>query len=499
MSPKSFCLVLSCLTALLLASCKKPPEVVTLGVISGLGGTLEPCGCTSHPLGGLDKLVGQLAPQKNEAFGWVAVGNTFFAHDDIPGHLLEQERRKAGTIAKVFAHAQPVAVLPGPADSGQQANFIQDLTAPLKLPILQQPKTSQTRSRADTLVRTIGGLKIGFIGMPAIQPEEAVAYTAGALALRKQGAEVVVALLPIGGENGRDFAKQLNAIDIIVGGGNEKIDLPAVIEGSLYVEAGDDGRYLGLLHFHKQGKGPFAFYDGGQSARQALEGRIARLQNEIADLPEGPGRSARQEKLQTLLTEQQNLKTPPPPTTSYVSWELHAIDKKLPTAEWATKELAQYNHSLCDMAQTATSDRVCMPATDTASTYVGTATCQACHVQAMQVYEKTKHAQAWATLEHAGKTCDVGCINCHSVGFEKAGGYCRIQDTEKFKNVGCENCHGPGSGHVDHPTDKKAWSSQFNAHPNQSTCIECHNQEHSDLFDFAKYLPRILGPGHGQK
>ncbi len=32
----------------------------------------------------------------------------------------------------------------------------------------------------------------------------------------------------------------------------------------------------------------------------------------------------------------------------------------------------------------------------------------------------------------------------------------------------------------------------------QILVTECHNKEHSDLFDYTTYLPQILGPGHGQ-
>ena len=139
----------------------------------------------------------------------------------------------------------------------------------------------------------------------------------------------------------------------------------------------------------------------------------------------------------------------------------------------------------------------CRPPSSEADVYVGSVACQSCHPGAYEVYQKTAHAHAWKTLEDAGKMCDLGCIGCHTVGYEKPGGFCRLVDAEKNKNVGCENCHGPGRGHISNPHNRSAWSSLFKPNPGSDVCISCHNQEHSDQFDFKKYLPQVLGEGHG--
>ena len=92
----------------------------------------------------------------------------------------------------------------------------------------------------------------------------------------------------------------------------------------------------------------------------------------------------------------------------------------------------------------------------------------------------------------------VGSIGCHVVGFEQPGGFCRLADAPTWANVGCESCHGPGAGHIASPGDRAAWSKRFVANTPEAVCVGCHNQEHSDQFNFATYRPRILGPGHGQ-
>jgi hypothetical protein len=57
--------------------------------------------------------------------------------------------------------------------------------------------------------------------------------------------------------------------------------------------------------------------------------------------------------------------------------------------------------------------------------------------------------------------------------------------------VGCESCHGPGAKHVANPQAKLV---RFTP---ESTCVACHNEEHSDLFDYEEYLKQIVVPGHG--
>jgi len=69
---------------------------------------------------------------------------------------------------------------------------------------------------------------------------------------------------------------------------------------------------------------------------------------------------------------------------------------------------------------------------------------------------------------------------------------------EGLRDVQCESCHGPGSAHVTarpgparRTTIRRTADAEFCA-------TQCHTPEHSDHFDYERYLPRILGPGHGR-
>ena len=454
---------------LALSACKKKaPGPVSIAVLNNLEGTVAPCGCTSKPLGGLDRLAGELARQKPH--GLLVSGATLYGAANAPP---EQEQRKAQSIAAILEKLQPLAVVLGARD-----------TLATKLPVLA-PRPNDTR--ADNLVRTLGGLKVGIVGGGA----DPVAYSAAAIAVRAQGAQFVIALLPPL-DNARGFITQLGRIDVAIGGapeGSEALPQPKVVGETLWVQAGNKGRYLGLLRLHPQGE-PWVFNDEGKVAKHSLSARIERLQQELAMLADGPAKAARTAQLAQLQKDLSAINAAPP-KTSYVTWDTLEISTQVAAAPWASAALKDYNLSLCNIVSPA-------PCADLGQRYAGTAACRACHAGAYAVYEKTKHAQAWATLLRDSKQCDVECVQCHTVGFNQRGGFCRLQDAEPYQNVGCENCHGPATTHAAHPQDKSTWDKEFVRKPTETTCRGCHNAEHSDKFDFTTYAPKILGPGHGR-
>jgi hypothetical protein len=88
--------------------------------------------------------------------------------------------------------------------------------------------------------------------------------------------------------------------------------------------------------------------------------------------------------------------------------------------------------------------------------FVGSQECKDCHTKAYDVWKKTPHASALATLEHLDppRQFDPECLSCHVTGWEPqkffpfTGGYVSIEKTPQLGGNGCENCHGPGSAHV---------------------------------------------------
>jgi hypothetical protein len=134
----------------------------------------------------------------------------------------------------------------------------------------------------------------------------------------------------------------------------------------------------------------------------------------------------------------------------------------------------------------------CTPAAPGQASYVGNEACRACHAQAFGVYDETRHARSYEALAKAGKEYRVDCVVCHVTGYEQPGGVCRVDKVAGRTEVGCETCHGPGSRHAATPS-----GAHLRPKPGKSVCLGCHNQENSPAFDFALYLPKVLGKGHG--
>ena len=171
------------------------------------------------------------------------------------------------------------------------------------------------------------------------------------------------------------------------------------------------------------------------------------------------------------------------------------VEAALPEDPDVQKIIADYDRDVAqlNLAWAKEHGEPCPPPAKGEAAYVGNDSCRRCHPAPFAVYEKTGHARAYATLESVQKQYRLDCVACHVIGFQQAGGVCRVDQVEGRQNVGCENCHGPGSLHLADGTGR----SVLRPRPGPSVCVGCHTAENSIHFDYAKYLPRVLGPGHG--
>ena len=147
---------------------------------------------------------------------------------------------------------------------------------------------------------------------------------------------------------------------------------------------------------------------------------------------------------------------------------------------------------LLNLAWAKKHGRDCPRAQGEQATFTGNEACRSCHAEAFSVWEGSKHSGAYQTLLKLGRQYDLNCIGCHVTGYDRPGGVCRVDKVEERASVGCESCHGPGSIHSDGGDP-----ASIVAKPGKDNCVRCHNPENSPHFDFASFLPQILGPGHG--
>lgn len=122
------------------------------------------------------------------------------------------------------------------------------------------------------------------------------------------------------------------------------------------------------------------------------------------------------------------------------------------------------------------------------SPYAGEVQCQVCHVKQYKIWQDSQHALAFDDLESVGKSFDPDCLQCHTVGFDKAGGFIDFDTSSHLMAVQCESCHGAAKQHVlsagVKPVANKTWS-------RAQMCGQCHTQPHSPAFEIDKYWSKI--------
>ncbi len=116
--------------------------------------------------------------------------------------------------------------------------------------------------------------------------------------------------------------------------------------------------------------------------------------------------------------------------------------------------------------------------------YFGVSKCVECHQPFAESWGKTRHANAFQSLERAGKSNDPECLICHTVGFGEKGGFYNIKSTAGLADVQCEACHGPGRDHLldfSKPMQPVA----------EALCLKCHTKSASPDFNYPVYLEKI--------
>lgn len=495
-----------------------PARVAELYFSTEVDGYIEPCGCTTKPLGGVQRLATVLESGHAER-ALIDAGNLLFPNK-VDSVTREQHLLKSRVLARVYRRLGAVAINVAQNDLTEGTELLKEMQREGAVPFVSanvRPVGDTGPSIARSVMRTIGDIKIGITG---IATPESVSNKEGIAAieygpalrseiatLRKEGAEVIIVLAHAGELGAKELAKAIPDIDIIVRAPGTPIErepsAPIRANGVLIVEAGSQGQHVGriTLSFGSETpERPLLLDDAGQSevkARAMIERRIKAYRMEADAWSVDPAKAdavkaklAEIDRLQAKLKEP--LPAPVPPNKAHLRVELIKLTEEIASHTEMTTILSAYyadlramNLEKGDVAQCAIADKA-------KPVYVGTERCTECHQEEHAFWKKTKHAKAWATLEEQGKHFDLTCIGCHTVGYQQAGGFCRLKDVGALKDVGCESCHGPGSVHVE---DQEP-SSITLAVPEKTCMSLCHVPDHSDGFVYEKYLREITGKGH---
>lgn len=488
------------LTGLLLFACtsgtapSKPTssEVrrATLIFTSDLWGQLEPCGCSADMRGGLDRAASWIRSQR--AAGpllFIDAGDAFYDRVEYPEAEQFQARRRAAAVAE--------SLLSMGVDA--KATFEKDRTFPVAV-------FPRHKILSGPTVLPVDDLQVGLVPVDAGAGDVAKALKEGARAIKARGANVAVALIhgprqgtialaPTAREAGFDFVVGSHIADIAEGDQARAVraDLPV-----FFTQA--RGQSLLQIDLTVRTGGPLLLSGNEEEREQeltTLDERIRAYEQRLASLSDGTDGTPFRQKRDELRERRKSLtaaKVEPPSTGNHFSYRFVPVTQDHPSDPEVKALIAAYDRDVAEanLAWALTHGGGCPEAAPGEATYVGGATCAACHQAADGFWKTTHHAKAYETLEKVHKQYDLECISCHVTGWEKPGGACNVAKVEGRKDVTCESCHGPGSLHVASPTQVK-----LPRQVGEATCLGCHTPENSLDFDYPSYLQKILGPGHG--
>ena len=489
---------------------------LTIFYTAEVHGAIEPCGCTSDPLGDITRyaevvrLARSEAKKQGGAVMLVDAGSLLYPEggisakerpaDDLRAAFLAGELGKLGLGGAALGETD----LAGGVDRVSPKRLVSNLGPAAII----EPAS----------VRTIGGVKVGVLGVsdPAlgevlkVKAEDPVkAARRDSERLRHEGAEVVIVLAAVDKAVARRVARDSGA-DLVVLGRQVQAGSPRAekVDRAFLLTPANELQRVGRIDLVLRPGAvgaPAALIDAGGPEAQALrkeeiDGELRHLDADLAKWSGAAGAdptfvAGKRRERDELAAERQRLATAwaPPGTGSYFTNRLIPLRRTLPRDATMVAAIKRLDARIASVnLKTATPPP---PPEPGRPFYVGVSRCGGCHKAAVAFWNRTAHAGAWETLVKGGKQADYKCVSCHVTGYGQVGG-ATLGHAKGLTDVQCETCHGPASKHV----AEKGLEDPISVHREtpETTCLACHNEHHSDTFQYDAYLRDILGPGHGE-
>jgi DNA-binding response OmpR family regulator len=499
---------------------------VVLFVTTELKGQIEPCGCNSDPMGDLARTAALIEDARRTGAPVVVLdgGSLLFSQQKLAARTTQQERLKADLLIELYGQRLKAAAIGlGPFDLAMGPAAVKPARQAVNLAAGSGVATEPPR------IIEAGVVKVGVFGVVSPLALEASKVAAGdpvaaakaaTADLRGRGADVVVALAHMTRKDARDLARAVAGIDFVVVGQNAPampervVEAPDAAGTAWLVQPADRGQIVSRIDIALRGKGGGAgaarFADAVGEARARVqvadvEKRATELRAELERWKKDPGADRafvgeKEVELRALEAERDRLKAEPlqiPDAGSWFTLSQVRIRRALACDREVVARKTELDRAtgVANLAAAAAAGPPPAPPAGKAR-FVGTEECEMCHQEAVDFWKKTVHARAWETLVELGKEASYDCVSCHVTGWEEPGGS-NLAHNEALRDVQCENCHGPGSIHVDANGKEKVRSLVLRTP--EDRCKTCHNEEHSDTFEYEAYLRDVLGPGHGEK
>jgi hypothetical protein len=425
----------------------------------------------------------------------VSAGDALFTAPPADSAHAQQDRLKAKTLLAAFGDMHTAALALGPRDLPQGPPAIAEVKP--AYPVLG------VGGGPGFTVSNAGGINLGLAtgkDAPALLANVKAAKAAGAEAVLALAEFPLPALLPSAGE-----LKKAGADAAVVA--HQAADTDG--EADRVVEAGlpvltlmNRGRAVARVDLHRVAGAPAGFVPvtSGEEQAHDLQLRDDEIDSlkKRAHLASGALKAAMEKKIAEKQAQRDALagqKPQPPSDRSWLSVQFVQLSDDKPRSEAVHALMEKFDADVgaLNLSWAREHGQSCPVAKKGEAAFAGTQTCIGCHAEPGEVWGKTTHSHAYATLEKVHKQYDLDCVRCHVLGVDAPGGVCRVDQTAGRQHVGCESCHGRGSLHADDPNIAVPVPK-----PGEQNCRVCHTPENSTAFDFASYLPKILGPGHGQ-
>lgn len=463
-----------------------------LFISSDMRGYLAPCGCSENMRGGVPRAAHQIqeARRSGAKVFYFDAGDSLFPKTKLLPDQVPQEERKAKALAEAFKQMGLDARAAGERDDARGVAFRKKLG----LPELAFGQARVFEADGQKLAVAAG--------------DSAKTLAAATKKAKAEGAQFVVGLFhgtfADAQKAANDHSVQANLIVASHAASELDGDDNRLLKTRIPVaQVQSKGRSLMRVDvsFAKEDSSFELLSTQADAERElaAMSERIALLNRQI-NLPgmSPEAKKLRQQKLEELVVRREALAAQKAPTVE--GKDAYAIrfiplEATLPSDKAAKELLTAYDRDVAqlNLAWAKKFGKDCPPPKKGQPGFVGNASCQECHEEAFPVWEASKHAHGYETLVEANKQFHLDCVGCHVTGFRQPGGVCRVDKVKGREDVGCESCHGPGSLHAEDPA-----AENISLGNTAEACVGCHDAENSPHFDFATYLPQVLGPGHGK-
>ncbi len=371
------------------------------------------------------------------------------------------------------------------------------------------------------IIKKAGNLTIGIIGLTGGTGKSVKDFVIGdwrealrrEISLLKASCDMLVVLSSLNVPENNEIQRDFNLIDIVVTTNQKGTNVqPQVLQNSLLVQSGHQGKYLGKVDITRQAAGNWLIASSQSLAD--LKNRLSSIDWQLSQLgnqQKGISKFSSQKKVrlqsyrQTILDQiavERGKELDPKATqlsksfkSSFLPVRPMSSNKDITTIVQDIKNsMSAFNRYR--RAGLQPDDPALRLALQKDEINGGTG-CFSCHKKQTEFWQRTKHANAYTTLLRQGQSVNLQCLPCHVTGGKVS---VASDDSQKLfllalstdrQTVGCEVCHGPGKDHLLTP-DKVVPILR----PPAEICTQCHTPDRDNNFDYQKKVAAIACPAN---